>query len=347
MDHFQQKKIYLEGLRIIAVILVIYNHTREYGYNLYQYTSNSISYYLSIFMMPVCKTAVPIFLMISGVTLLGKTESYKELFNRRILKYCGIILFWGTLQYLRYVRAGKIAFSIGEWWSHIYGAPILEPYWFLYLYLGFLLLLPFIRKIASGMSEKDYRYLFLLNVVCSIIMVIGYCSHCFVNNNVFNLPEILVYPLLGFGLDKGYDLFPRKNFEKHKAVGYGLIMLFPLCLIIPISLLQLKSANSYEDFANIIQCFTPIITVGIFGLLRELNSRLRSERVKRIVSIAGGTAFGIYLTEDIIRNQVIKILVHIQTYDFVTAVLYTMLTFLAGVIIVYIMKKVPLLKKSL
>ncbi|MCM1387653.1 MAG: acyltransferase family protein [Bacillus sp. (in: Bacteria)] len=222
MGNFLQKKTYLEALRIIAVIFVIYNHTREYGYTLYQYTSESISYYLSIFMIPVCKTAVPIFLMISGATLLDKTESYKELFSRRVLKYCGIILFWGTLQYLRYVRTGKIAFSIGEWWSHIYSIPILEPYWFLYLYLGFLLILPFIRKIASGMSEKDYRYLFWLNAFCSVIMAVGYCPHCFINNNVFNLPAILVYPLLGFGLDKGYDLFSHKHFREHKTMWYGL-----------------------------------------------------------------------------------------------------------------------------
>ncbi|MCM1087902.1 MAG: acyltransferase [Muribaculaceae bacterium] len=340
-----QKKTYLEGLRIIAVILVIYNHTREYGYNLYQYTSDSLSYYFSIFMIPVCKTAVPIFLMISGVTLLGRTESYKELFSRRILKYCGIILFWGTLQYLRYVRVGKIAFSLGEWWKSIYSVPILEPYWFLYLYLGFLLLLPLIRKIASGMSHKDYRYLFFLNIVCSIIMAIGYYSHCFINNNVFNLPAILFYPLLGFGLDKGYDLFSHKHFGEHKMMWYGLMVFFALLLIVPISLFQLRNTNSYDDFVNLIQCFTPVITVGIFGFIKELDNHHHSEKVKRIVTIAGSTAFGIYLTEDMIRNQVIKFLVHVQTYDFVIAVLYTLLTFIAGVIVVYIVKKIPVLKK--
>lgn len=345
MENSLWKKTYLEGLRIIAVILVIYNHTREYGYNLYQYTSDSISYYLSVFMIPVCKTAVPVFLMISGATLLGKQESYKELFGRRILKYCGIILFWGTLQYLRYVRVGKIAFSIEEWWSHIYSAPVLESYWFLYLYLGFLLLLPLIRKIASGMSEKDYRYLFCINVICSIIMAAGYCLHCFINNNVFNLPEILVYPLLGFGLDKGYDLFSRKHFREHKITWYGAMALFSLCLIIPISLFQLKNANSYEDFVNLIQCFTPIIAVGIFGLIKELDSCHHSEKVKKVVTVAGSTAFGIYLMEDIIRNQVIKFIAHVHTYDFVIAVLYTLLTFLIGVICIAVMKKIPLLKK--
>ena len=52
------KKTYIECLRIIAIILVIYNHTRELGFTLYQYTSDACSYYLSVLMIPVCKTAV-------------------------------------------------------------------------------------------------------------------------------------------------------------------------------------------------------------------------------------------------------------------------------------------------
>ena len=88
------KKTYIECLRIIAIILVIYNHTRELGFTLYQYTSDACSYYLSVLMIPVCKTAVPIFLMISGATLLGKEEDYRYLFSRRIVRDVGIILFW-------------------------------------------------------------------------------------------------------------------------------------------------------------------------------------------------------------------------------------------------------------
>ncbi|MCM1268365.1 MAG: acyltransferase [Bacteroidales bacterium] len=107
------KKTYLESLRIIAVIWVIYNHTRELGFTLYQYPSDTLSHYLSIIMIPICKTAVPVFLMISGAVLLGKTEDYRQLFKKRIARYAGIILFWGTLQYLRYVRAGKAEFQGG------------------------------------------------------------------------------------------------------------------------------------------------------------------------------------------------------------------------------------------
>lgn len=302
------KKTYIEYLRIIAIILVIYNHTRELGFTLYQYTSETCSYFLSVLMIPVCKTAVPIFLMISGATLLGKTEDYKVLFSKRIIRYLGIILFWGTLQYLRYVRTGKAELSARGWWNNIYSSPRLETYWYLYLYLGFLLLLPLLRKAVSGMTNKDYGYLFGLSCVSSILTMFGYFSGSFINNSVFLLPSVFFYPLSGYWIDNASDSSYGKD-----ALKYGL---------------------------------TPIISFGIFGFIKSVDKRyLHSAGLKRMILAAGDTVFGIYLTEDMIRNQIVKLIVHIRADDFVIAVLYTLSTFAAGVVFVFIMKKLPVLKR--
>ncbi len=302
------KKTYIESLRMIAIILVIYNHTRELGFTLYQYTSDTGAYYLSVLMIPVCKTAVPIFLMISGATLLGKTEDYRHLFSGRIVRYAGIILFWGTLQYLRYVRTGKAELSVRGWWNNIYSSPRLETYWYLYLYLGFLLLLPLLRKAVSGMTNKDYGYLFGLSCVSSILTMFGYFSGSFINNSVFLLPSVFFYPLSGYWIDNASDSSYGKD-----ALKYGL---------------------------------TPIISFGIFGFIKSVDKRyLHSAGLKRMILAAGDTVFGIYLTEDMIRNQIVKLIVHIRADDFVIAVLYTLSTFAAGVVFVFIMKKLPVLKR--
>ncbi len=302
------KKTYIESLRMIAIILVIYNHTRELGFTLYQYTSDTGAYYLSVLMIPVCKTAVPIFLMISGATLLGKTEDYRHLFSGRIVRYAGIILFWGTLQYLRYVRTGKAELSVRGWWNNIYSSPRLETYWYLYLYLGFLLLLPLLRKAVSGMTNKDYGYLFGLSCVSSILTMFGYFSGSFINNSVFLLPSVFFYPLSGYWIDNASDSSYGKD-----ALKYGL---------------------------------TPIISFGIFGFIKSVDKRyLHSAGLKRMILAAGDTVFGIYLTEDMIRNQIVKLIVHIRVDDFVIAVLYTLSTFAAGAVFVFIMKKLPVLKR--
>ena len=97
---------------------------------------------------------------------------------------------------------------------------------------------------------------------------------------------------------------------------------------------------------DLIQCFTPVITLGIFGFVKRMDARyVHSVKLKKVIIAVGSTAFGIYLTEDMIRNQVIKFIVHINANDFVIAVLYTLFSFMLGVIAVLIMKKIPILKK--
>lgn len=301
------KKTYIECLRIIAIILVIYNHTRELGFTLYQYTSDACSYYLSVFMIPVCKTAVPIFLMISGATLLGKKEDYRQLFSGRIARYVGIILFWGTLQYLRYVRTGKAGVSVRNWWNNIYSSPKLETYWYLYLYLGFLLLLPLLRKAVSGMTDKDYRYLFGLSCVSSILSMIGHFSGCFINNSVFLLPSVFLYPILGYWIDNALNSPHGKDARK-----YGLAAILPLCVIVSVSLIYARDTDWNGDFMEAIQCFTPIVSFGIFGFIKcMVAGHPHSARLKKAILAVGDTAFGIYLTEDMIRNQAIKFIVYI------------------------------------
>lgn len=333
------KKTYIECLRIIAIILVIYNHTRDLGFTLYQYTSDTFSYYLSIIMIPICKTAVPIFLMISGAVLLGRSEDYEEIFRKRIIRYIGIILFWGTLQYFRYVRVGKMELSVKSWWNNIYSSPRLETYWYLYLYLGFLLLLPLLRKMASEMTNKDYRYLFGLSCLSSVLTMIGYFSGCFINNGVFGLSTVFLYPLLGYWID-------QKSCAAHSkdAIKYGLTALISLCIIVFASLIFAKT----EDFMEAIQCLTPLISFGIFGFIKSVDAgHIYSARGEKIILAVGNTAFGIYLLEDMVRNQIIKFIVHINANDFMIAILYTLLTFVSGVIVVSVIKKIPILKRLL
>lgn len=150
------KKNYIEWLRIIAIVLVIYNHSGYRGFWLFTITEEISSKYLSLIMHTICKIAVPIFLMISGVTLLDKDEDYKTLFRKRIFKYLFIILLFGTLQYFRYLRVGKVSFTLRAWFLSIYSTPVLETYWFLYLYLGFLLEVPFLRKIVKNLQKSDF-----------------------------------------------------------------------------------------------------------------------------------------------------------------------------------------------
>ncbi|MCM1268389.1 MAG: acyltransferase family protein, partial [Bacteroidales bacterium] len=225
----------------------------------------------------------------------------------------------------------------GGWWYNIYSAPKLETYWFLYLYLGFLLLLPLLRKMASGMTDTDYGYLFGFSCVSSVLTMFGYFSGCFINNGVFALPSVFLYPLLGYWIDRKPCTEPAKD-----ALKYGLTALVPLCVIVPASLLFAEQG----DFMDAVQVFTPLISFGIFGLAKSAYAgHPRPARLEKAILAVGHTTFGIYLIEDVIRNQIIKILPFLPVNGFARAALYTLSTFTVGVIAVSVMKKIPILKK--
>ena len=63
--------MYLDILRIIACFLVIVNHTDS---RVFLRTSPSETWFLGLTYFFICKAAVPLFLMISGVLLLRKNR---------------------------------------------------------------------------------------------------------------------------------------------------------------------------------------------------------------------------------------------------------------------------------
>ena len=86
-----QKKTHLELIRLAAIFLVIWNHTRANGFGLYL-TSDGVPLVVGYFLSVYCKIAVPLFLMVSGALLIPKKEGIKELFKKRILRIVLVIV---------------------------------------------------------------------------------------------------------------------------------------------------------------------------------------------------------------------------------------------------------------
>lgn len=95
-----ERKTYLDLLRIIAIVLVLFMHVD--GYDLYL-TSKNLRW-IHIFMMLVPKISVPLFLMISGALLLRKTESIKYTLKHRVLRMAIVLVVFSALVF--YARRG-------------------------------------------------------------------------------------------------------------------------------------------------------------------------------------------------------------------------------------------------
>ena len=71
MGKEKNKEVYIEVLRIVAVFLVIFNHTDGY-FLYYSNTENPLTWWFSFLGSVLCRINVPLFVIISGALLLGK-----------------------------------------------------------------------------------------------------------------------------------------------------------------------------------------------------------------------------------------------------------------------------------
>ena len=86
MDKTKGRKVYLEFLKIIAIYMVLFNHTGSRGFTLFTLAQGSVMYPFYLFNAIFIKIAVPLFLMASGAVLLGKEESFQRILTVRFLR---------------------------------------------------------------------------------------------------------------------------------------------------------------------------------------------------------------------------------------------------------------------
>ncbi len=93
-EFFVDKKkrlLHLDVMRLIAIYLVLFNHTADKGYKLFMSADSLPVYYLELCFDILVMTAVPVFLTVSGATLLQRNESYSKLFFNRIFRFSAIL----------------------------------------------------------------------------------------------------------------------------------------------------------------------------------------------------------------------------------------------------------------
>ncbi len=335
-----ERQAYIDLLRVLAIFFVVFNHTRELGYTLYTQVSGGPAYWGSLSLSILCKIAVPVFFMISGGLLLGRQESLKDLFRRRILRYTAVILVFTFLQYLRILRIHPdYGFHPGEWLRYCLTGTILEPYWFLYAYLSFLLFLPFLRRLAAGMGKREYRYLLALKVLSTLLGLFSFYTGISSGLSFPFLTDLIFYPLIGYGLMQVAD--PAARPLPRPAVSLAALFLCLLSAVLQAHLFLKNGRTDMEGFCSLYAWMLAALTV-----LWARRIQIKSVRIRRLLAAAGSCVFGVYLLEDVARNQVERFVPAIRSCCglFGTALLFPALSVLVCLTVVYFLRKIPFVR---
>lgn len=341
------KKGYLEAIRVIAVILVIFNHTDGFIY--YTQTKNGLTWIYSMVLAVVCRAAVPLFFMVSGAVLLGKTEKeepLKALFQKRIARILTVLAAVSLGYYLFDMGRGRITEAgAGDFLYKLFTNGIRDSFWFLYTYLFVLLTLPFFRKLAPLLYGRLIIYLIALKALSGLL--VPFLSLGFGLSVTYDAGFVggyIYYMLLGYYMSHEGE----KDIQKIKTGSLWLC--FGGLVILSVAAMVLLRRLTGEYQAAGLDLFVFLTAPVMWLLIKRYTERLPADsRLGRFLVFTGGCVFGVYLLDNFVRFQFLPFYLFLseKTVGVFANSVYVLLVFSAGVLYTWVLKKIPVIKRYL
>ena len=348
------RKVHLDFLRIFSIYLVLFNHTGTSGYMLFTTVPGGLRYWIYMALSVFCKIAVPVFFMISGGLLIPREESIGRVVKHRFLRMFLILVIFSVLSFL---YLNDFHFRELDWYYFIktfYNNKISTAYWYLYSYLAFLLTLPFLRRMARHMTNREFLYMFLLYFIVQMMKIgqvpvfhgeVGF-NYYFI---LFFLERNIFFPLFGY--------FLENRVKKHWITpGRLLLLVFASVIAVLITcwitdyhhgLIGTWDGTKWEEYVNHL-IFIPAGTVYLLAK-SFFRRHPASRRTAAVLSTLGGCTFGIFLLEKICREETLFIYRYLANYlpRLLACLIWVLCACAAGLIVTFILKKIPGIKKLL
>lgn len=294
----KEPKIYLDVLKLLAIVLVVFNHSGNNGYKMYLDVSAEPAHSLLLAFSALVKIAVPLFFMASGALLLRRDEPYGRTLLRRVLRFALILLGVSLFFYWDSLADGE-AFSLTAFLDGLYRNTLTGHLWYLYSYLMMLLLLPFLRRLAKGMTLRDALLLAVVYQGAQLLTVADYALYQGAGSHTgylsfFVAADYVVYPLLGYYIDN------RKPEEEREETPYILLFLGALAIFLTCLLMKWRygldggwtNANREAYMGRL----SLLPAVAVFYGMKQIFARIPATgRAAKALFLLGGCTFGVYL----------------------------------------------------
>lgn len=298
----KQHIFYLDFIRVIAILLVIFIHVstvdtlKHIGTTDWQIIK-MLNYFAHI--------SVPIFFMISGALILNspKTLSLSYTWKKRIPRVTIPFLIWSIiLPTAAYLTSNQI--SDHAYWNRlkfIMSKPTSPVLWFMYPLIGIYILSPIIKTFVDNASMKMLMYATSVWLVtCSLIPSVNVMMGKNMKH-VFQISPVSSFMLVG-GFVGYYILgYILSNINPKKISTLALLVLF--IGIATFGNFFSESVPKTFDTNNsyyVTSLFIPIMSLAAFVLLQKLGLWIKSSGVKSFFEFMSPLVFGIYLIHNLV-----------------------------------------------
>ena len=335
---------YISLASVVSAIAVVYLHANGCFWNFsharYWFTANIIE---SVFYF-----AVPIFFMISGAMLIDFSKKYdlKQYFSKRIFKTVVPYVIWSfiglaiQIYYLKSINVGDV--NITYIINGLLSGKLVGVYWFFIpLFLTYLAI-PVFSYISEEHKKDILIYAaslaFVLNIFIPFILTVsGINVQWTISLTVCT--GVLFYTLVGYLLHK-YEL--KRNY---RLILYILAICGLLMHIIgtyDLSMAAGKIIDTYKGYTNLP---ATLYSLGVFIFIKyDLVKLMKFDFISKIVHFLDFYTFGIYLIHWYLLEFLIKTF-NINNTSIIYRLLAPILVLVMSVIIIYLIRKIPLIKK--
>ena len=338
------KILYIDVLIVLSCISVVLLHAN----GIFWLHPNGALWISSNIIESVFYFAVPVFFMISGLTLIDYNKRYstKIYAQKRIKRTVIPFFFWSIIFYLgsRFFNSTPPHYQYGFFVGGIINTNVVSIYWFFIPLFSCYLIIPVLASIQNKI--KIFSYI--------VIML-------FISASVFpfleNLLNIKINPLLRFPMESagGYIIYLLLGYllgnieikkEKRICIYYfGVLGLFLHCYMtiilsppgVPINCL-------FKGYLNF-PCIFYSISIFVFCRYTDWNFLCKNHLISYLFNLIRDSSLGIYLLHVAFVYYICPYFINTTSiiYRTIGAVCIVLIT----AYIVYLLKKIPLLKRTI
>ena len=335
---------FIDILRVFACFFVIVTHTT--GFVFLEVPASS-TWFAAITWFFISKWSVPVFVMISGYTMLDRQDSYKKSLQRIGRMVAALCVFSLGNYLFQWYIGDRPTIGILDFFLAVLDNPLSLAYWYLYMYIGLLIMMPFLQKFVSVLNKRDCEILILLSLgINGVWPIFEHWNPALIASDEFNFALFDSYICM---LLIGYYI--KKYVVQSKKLLTASIVGFVLCIIFNVGMTYHEYLiKGGQDFLVYDPCvYLPIILEAacVFYIATYISLK---GRMAKIIKIISGCTFGIFLISDFINGVsqgVYRILCALGVPAMISILIYEIFIFVVGFVLTLIMKRIPLLKKIL
>ncbi len=303
----QRRIPYLDILRVLACLLVIFIHTPIRPYDIYYNTPSVAGAVYTVLVAVNCN----LFFMITGALLLPVSGSTKRFLKRRLRVVLFPLIVWSVIYLLEH------AFVLHNFTPRLLTSILFHPVegvlWYVYVLLVIYVTLPLVSRCIDAIGKRGVEMVLVLWVLASFI---PYQHGIFIeaahyNDNMFGaFANYYGYVLLGYYMHHyGLPVFTRAHGWK-----FGLFFLFGI-VVMPLFefLVQGHFHITWQQHIDTITTDISINNIAMATLLFAIVQRFAPKCYDRKDHPAAATwwprlsvaTFGIYLSQMIVLRHVV------------------------------------------